>query len=865
MADQASGGHILTGRYSSEVKKSIYGPEVEFSIGRIIASFPFVHLYSVQMENGGSIMATAETKSAVPIGVRENTVYPPNSKVLVARLPGDSLGHIVCAFSSAELPGSLFVSDYVQPGSNVGLKIGEAYKHIFKTLGEQFKTYPRTSGRALDTLGGEFSKITETGLSFLMDSFQIAMQVNPSCGLWLNYFDSYLKLAAQTYDFYSYALHSQHRNDEGEIYQHDGYVIYPWEAVGAADPNSETVMLHPSSSVQLNPNEPFYDSDVQSLDSQPIYRLEQYRGYLGQGEQTFVSLPSTKSGLNNRQSSQPNTGLFHRHIGLDGSFAVRSAKEILLYKYPKIVIPKKQFDPESPFGDDTQTSGYDSSGLNSPEFKDWSKLADGDRVAAGGSMIEKLAQHFGWKSQNAFFKHQYDFRLRSEAEISETGLKFYVGKKAESHVFPEDPKSLEIDHRYKEVHYFNTAAGIGLLDDGSVVIECGFGSRILMSHGQIRLEAGGDIMFMSRSRVVTLADESITRVKSSCDISTTSGDVRIRSGGNLQTCSTKGTLIESKGFGIDQDYRDKIGEEVQSTGITLLAKSSVISSLAQTLYFRTGVLDGLAEGSGDVVFDVANGKSNFACYANEAAFFARRSLGVYFGPSGQESEEVNAGHILGRNTVELGTSATIKGNIVTPGGSVVVNGGVFAQRIDSSGTLSSGSGEVAKNKDIDRFISSFSESVSSYAESEINFRSQVFTSTIKDVWWGENRPGNTQFLENEIGFSFRDTSAREGGDVYGYSKFQLLETRWQQLVRLNLVSGISQNWAERPVSYQNQLLYPWPGKKYWQDDDILVQCGEQSTSLFTLQGIKNLPQNEELFLSPRLSVTVANCEQNYRM
>ena len=145
-------------------------------------------------------------------------------------------------------------------------------------------------------------------------------------------------------------------------------------------------------------------------------------------------------------------------------------------------------------------------------------------------------------------------------------------------------------------------------------------------------------------------------------------------------------------------------------------------------------------------------------------------------------------------------------------------------------------------------VAKFFDDAKSATEGLLDRGKNVFEQVFPGLWWLENFPGNTDLLEDQIGFSFRDTS--DEGQAYGYSpdKFFMLETRYQQLQRSGLADGNSQPWSENSVTYQGKELYPWPGRVNWKDNATLLRYenGEETYKLFDLGGFAKSRLDEDL-------------------
>jgi len=448
-----------------------------------------------------------------------------------------------------------------------------------------------------------------------------------------------------------------------------------------------------------------------------------------------------------------------------------------------------------------------------------------------------------------------------------------------SYVEVSPSTTLHIDDRYGDVNYYNTASFISLTEDGSIAIGDGYASQILLGGGQIRLEASGDIMHMSGSRVVTLANEAIVRAKGSVDISSSERDVRIKAENNLQILGGNsgygGVLIESKGQGMRQDYDNKVGEKVQSSGVTLLSKSGSVNVMTRDIYLRSGVDDGNPESRGSIIVDCANGRSPFVCYAQSHAFYNSRGLGIWHQPTGQDDVNIDKSNFFGPHySMVNGPTLMSKDVIITKGGSLGVPKHILAKgNIQAVGRMAcneavKGLGDSSKNKfpeSVDKYLSAFDELDGLTKE----MGEEMFSGFLTDRVWEEKQPGNTTLLADEIGFSFRDDSASEER-VYGYEEdsFFMLETRWQQLGRVGLVDNAGDTWTEKPVSYQGNELYPWPGKKNWVDRDAFLQYENDGGFLLFDKGgfSKSRTENRESYEEPSFADWKKDaCDATYKL
>ena len=741
----------------------------------------------------------------------------------------------------------------MQQGGNSGVKKVEAYRNIPKTTTGAHNWVAQSCGRPMDGTIGEYARMSETGIGLLIDSFQAYLRVNEACGLWLNYFDSFAKLAALSLQIQSYCEHVFQQYDEGELFSMRGYATYPWEAAGTYAPGEDFSKANGAESVQLDKEFPFAAEDLKDFSTTPVYRMTDHTGYLGQGFNRTLVRPAKTSGTCKMTDAvaDKDIGLFQELLALDGGYSIRSAKQILLAKYPLIPTPRRKRQVEDALGDDLkENNNYLFSGVygSGEEHKvaEWTDngINDVPNMVRVAGVLDMIVRHFNWKSTHPFFYHKKDYAYPEEGDNNSPlkEVKFYRGTMGESYV-EVSPKQLKIDNRYKDVNYYNTASFITLAEDGSVILADGYGSQITMGGGQIRLEAGGDVMLMSGARVVTLANEAIIRAKGSVDVSSSSKDVRLKAENNMQLLAgnsgSGGMLLESKGAGSTQIYKQLIGEQVYGAGITLLSRGGCVNTIAKTTYMRTGVDEGNPESTGEFIIDCANGKSRMAVYARANMFFNSEGMGIYHSPSGQNSVTIDKSHFFGPNFSKINGPIVIDKTVcLVKGASLGVDASIYARgSILALGQMAclkgvGGLGDSSKDKipeDINEFIDAYrvaSAELTDQGEPQFN---NFFTANV----WQAEQPGNNSLLGNDIGFSFRDES-EQTGMAYSYSpeKFFILETRWQQLARTGLTGGSGGGWGENPVQYQGKELYPWPGKINWVDTETLL--GYSDTDLFLL-------------------------------
>lgn len=885
-----TGSQVSDSKNNAAIHSSPLVTDTPLRVGRVLLALPYVHCYKVQLtgRQGTCIATSASNHSRTPLGVRSGEVIAPNSNVLIWKPASAELAYILAVLPSPVLHDDFNASDHIQQGGNSGPKKVEAYRNIPKTSARAHGWVSQSCGRPMDGTIGEYVRMSETGIGLLIDSFQTYLRVNEACGLWLNYFDNYTKLAGLSLNVMSYCTHNIQCYDEGENFSLIGHATYPWEASGMYAPFQKFSKTNSSDAVQMDRKFPFGMEEVATQSQTPVYRLTDYTGYLGQGFNRTLIKPAKISGnrLMTDAENDKDVGIFQELIALDGGYSVRSAKQIMLAKYPLIPNPRRKRLPEDTKGDDlTQrpnTGKYKFSGIygSGPAHKvlDWKdqEVSELKNILRPAGIMDLLAHHYNWKSTHPFFYHENDYSYPEEGDNSSslTEIQFYRGEMSRSYV-EINPKNLQIDHRYQDVNYYNTAAFITIAEDGSIVIADGYGSQLLMGGGQIRLEAGGDVMLMSGARVVTLANEAIIRAKGSVDVSSNEHDVRIKAERNMQllagNAGSGGMLLESKGTGSTQFYEGLIGEAVRGSGITLLSRGGSVNTMSKTAYIRTGVDEGNPESSGDLIIDCANGRSRMISYAKAFDFFCSEGVGIWHSPVGQGATQMSESHYFGPRFSKVHGPTVMDGHVgVVRGGDLGVAGSLFAMKdimcikkmaclkgVKNLGDSSKGN-VVAQ---ITKYIEDFSQA----SENSTQIGNGIFASYYPANVWLPNQPGNSNLLGNQIGFSYRDSSINGGAYGYATDGFFLLETRWQQLGRMGMLQSAGKTWTEKVVKYQGNDLYPWPGKANWVTNEVFLgYSDEDKFKLFGTNKAKSRKDNKEDYENPNFPNWKKRvCDGNY--
>tara|TARA_R110002020_G_scaffold16515_6_gene58270 strand:- start:5273 stop:8056 length:2784 start_codon:yes stop_codon:yes gene_type:complete len=814
----------------------------------VVAFLPYVHQYLVLLEGGdGLVLAKALVSGNLqPLGPVAATNYAVGTSVLLYwRDATVQVPYIVGAVPVVCSDDRKNSASILQGSGNSMYLSQSAYRQLPSLLELDGQIQNYGSGRAMDGTNFEHAITTETGTSFLLDSYQIALSINEGCGLFLNWFDNYCRLSGFQLDVQSYAEHVMQRYDEGENFAFKGGLVYPWESTGNyGDSSTNFTEKYSPDDYQLDPNKPYAHIDLPEADTDlaPIYRYMEYGGYTGQGNTRMLMKPAKKDGQRHAKDSDIDYGLWHESVALDGSYTLRSAKSVFIGKYSLIPIPKRVNPTENQSsGDDYRKENYKFSGSNNiANFGDEHYVADLQpepgvpkavkHLVKAASVLDLLAYNYNWKSTHPFYYHKEDYYFPEESELSEEmGDAYYEPAfsdlENQSYLDSPDSKKLHIDHKYGEVEYFQSLSYITMLDDGGVLIGDGYGAQITMIGGQIRLEAPGEVVLMPGTRAVTLCDEFIVRAKSNVELSSSKKDVRLKAEGNMQLLSGNGgeggMLIQNKASKPwDHFYEGMYGDDVIDSGITLLAKDSGVGALGKDIYVRS---DAAGNSGGQLTLDGGQGNSNIAMYGKAIHIFESEGMTLWEGPVGEEPGDMQETHRFhSSGTMHSSDKFIVKGDIISYAGNVVTERSVYAYgdcfvggKLGHYGSMFVIDLEKA-DIDVDQIILDYSQAGYDAVQNMISMGGQVFKGDFTELYMPMHL-GNNDFITNTMGFSFNDKE----GQPYGYtpSKFKILETRWQQAI----LGGAGKAWTETSVLYQGKQSYPWPGKDNWTDETAYLR------------------------------------------
>lgn len=819
--------------------------------GRVVQALPFIGWYKVQIDRLNSSIGCClgAISSYQPLGVRVATTVPTGSQVVVFLPPQSSRGVILAVMPHRMYKSDFMRPDWIQQGSTTGFKREQAHYEGVKIYEEEGNTDDYSSGRPIDqTAQGEQAWFGPFGTALFVDDFQAYLRISEICGLFLNWFDHYMRLAGWNMDIQSAAHQVTARLDEGETQFEEGFAIYPWEGLGGYSDQSKLWAEFDDKDVQYEkPLGKIDEVDAEEkLEVLPILRAKRYGGYLGQGGRRLLMRPRdvTGSGVEKLSTEgNPEYTLFEENVGLDGDWWVRGSKELHLIKrlpgpHPKQrKLPEDQKEGEVDNQDSYKFSGKNGSGSDHEVGDIVNKEDQLPSLKRCAGVIDLHTYICNFKNLHPFHYHMKDYLTPEESSLGDFSTvtdQLNFGSLA-SQMYMDDPTpvQLEVDHRYGEVDYYKRTSYLSMLNDGAVLLGCGYGAEVKMVNGHLFLSAPGDIWLQAgRSVRLWSGDDIDIRAKNSIDVVATEKDVRVKAEKNYECLAGNGgeggMIFDNRSTVSDREYEpDKPGEDVKGAGILFRATQSEVFTYAAGIYLRTGN-DDADIGNGDIVLDAAKGEGNITINAREENHFLGEvgQINFYWGVIEEDEFNVRKADCLSQfeNNWGAGVSSGIthrfggniacvgSGNALFEGGLTLVEGTGNQPLSDSWGILRGEGLQIAKEN-----VRLAKEQLQECSDAA----SDKFTERLQTDYYADDKIGNME-VQQKIMFSFRNDME---GEQYNAGDFKLAETRWQQYARLQIGTGGS-TWTEKAVEYQGEELYPYPGKKAWKEDPTFLQLKE---------------------------------------
>lgn len=811
-------------------------------MGTVVYSYPSLGWYRVQLSLGGGSVPCCMLSHANtgPLGVRSGGSIGPYSFVIVYKPADVEWGTIIGVLPPLMCDPKILIPGWVSQGSQSGVKREAAYKEPQKMTYKDGGIQDFGAMAPMDATALDWNRFAETGVGVHVDPMMAFLRASDVCGLWLTYFDNYMRQAALNLDVHTVAHQLSSRLDEGETRYEERFFAYPWEASGQY---GQTPFGTTWDDKKVQFQKPVGKVDLAESERtlQPIFRSSQHAGYLGQGWFRQVVKPAENAGHKTYDDRKGDVGLFRESIGLDGSVMQETAKSYFIVKRPRIVVPKEVKPPEHKGGDDKAADNYKFSG----KFGGGSDHKIGDvevpdepksmlRVAA---VFDVLSHHWNWKAIHPFSYHQGDYYTEQESEtqgfdaVAEKLDYFSLG---DGDVLPDpEPRQLTIDHRYNEVDYYQRCAYLAFFDDGSVALGSGCGGQLILAGGNASLEAPGEVRTRAGTRTLLMSRDVVVRAHGSVDISSATKEVRVAAHKKVQILG-QSLLLHSKGKSRSYDYKNKIGEDVTSAGILLKTNTDFVV-LADDVYVRSGIPQdagggyatdgGGGSGGGTIVLDAKKKDKDIILRGKNLQVLVDNEMGVWHGPPEGKPTQT---HVFAKTAAIHSTNLSVRGKIIGCGssglaidGSIEATGSIACARSMAHdegpyvGTVTPGFEQQVKQA---------CDKARTDIEAVIPTGATVEKGEVTQRWTADTtRPGSDELIR-DIQFSFRDDP---NNLQYRAGSIKFFESRWEMLARLGMATGVGE-WTEEPLEYQGRQLRAYPGHAKWTDETVFHRVGEHT-------------------------------------
>lgn len=787
-------------------------------VGTVTEAIQWMNCYVVATEHSNDILATTGDQFTPHMGAyRFSAQYFPGTKVVCYRPPHSTVAYIICAVAPEVSLGGSNLPDWVLQSSRTGFKEDRVHSYPLQVNQKLMHLRNFNNGRPCDSFQGDHTVVNALGMGLHLGQLAVLLRGSDLSSIQAFYLDHLIRMNAYNYQLWTAAREEYSGNDEAENNDIVRISPYPWEMLGVKSPGTDASRAGKNGGAwELGNDEAAYEP--KEVDQQGVFRLHQFRGYLGDLERIIVSCPAGD------QPEIEKLSLPTKYIGLsetvrhiDGRLTMRSANSISIEKYLFIPVPKELKTNDDPEGDVSTGEGanYKSSGKvgdGGEEHKKkqftWGANKPAIRAAQLWDMHAWLFNSYGLVP---FTNHKKDWVVWEEQEAPtdiaggavDANVYTPLGQKFSAEL-PE-VLSLKIDNREgNSVKLYRSRSAFAMTDDGSVVLEDGYGSQLILSGGNAYLSAQGDVIMQPGRNFLALAPhDGIIRAGNCAEITAAKNDVRIKAEKNLHILAgnsgtTGGIVIESRATQSTNQFQGVYGTDVKSAGIILVSHKTDVLTYAKNVYTRT--LD-----SGKITLDADTANGEVHVYANNLYECIKTQTMTRFGRKSDDTSDPTGYEIHNGSRIFLGQESaliTMAKEVLLPQGGMIARNAIKCDNLShTTGTSVTKIEEDVLSEPCDRLVE-----VSNTEKQGTNTVAQATeTST-----YAEGKVGNEDFYL-EVGFTCRTDSQ------YKISELKLYETRWQQMFR---ASGGAQTWDEPHVKSPRagEDTLPWPGRNNWESE-----------------------------------------------
>jgi len=818
----------------------------ELTIGVIHDVFGHTGAYVVRPLGGGTRLAAAgQSVSATPLGAREINHYQIGDSVLCVFMPSQAYGHIICAIAPQMYDPRFILPSSLVQRSNMGFFYDQMHYSMYQN--EDLGLANFSCGRPLDAVQGDWGFINELGVAMWIGKFLAQVRGSDMAKLECFWGDDLVRMFAYNRQLYTAGRDLFEFDDEGEYSLVETWTPYIWESFGSYKAGEEVFEENKGDAGGVKRNSEKSRFEPKEEKQSMAFRGLRLRGYLGDAQHEMITLPPTDGeGIATRDDEKKFRGVLDIHHGIDGSFHVRSAKEIILAKSLMLPIPRQLLDPDDPSGDTAlqpqqnyKPANQYGGGPDQEEKPYKFPEAITDPPGRLVDLWDYQAYLFGKFGLQTLDAHEKDWATPQESELeiadgtpNEIDDEVYKagGEGLKFQPFAPLPEfgEVTVDQRTgNDARYYQSRSCIHMLDDGSVSIEDGYGAQLLMSGGHITLSCPGDMNVRpGRSFIGWAPRDFIARAGWCAEMSSAKADVRIKAEKNLHMLAGDGTdgsiLVENRATGrpSKEEWDGKQGDEIETRGIIFKAEDSVINMLTNRFFAGTTKDDAEAW----VELNSGRGKTTIA--GGDVGVEATKLYGVLVGGSrsttGCASQFVinptNAVLIASLDMVgDLGLWQGCKGSgklemdgqlkakqSIGSDASIYCNGVMSANGMNSNAKHNGTGGGRPAN---------VQSKGSEAAVRATTAKNPLYANFEQDTLDDDELGAASQGVWDVLGFSFRSSEQCKTDGEY-----KVYETRGQQMYR---AFGLEKQWVEPQVNAPNGTpTRPHPGHESWTDGSM---------------------------------------------
>lgn len=774
-----------------------------------------------------------------PLGAREINQLQIGDPVVCYFPQQHSYGYIISAAPSQHFDPRFNLPDSLVLRSRVGFF--EDQMHYTPYENEENRLINASCGRPVDSLQGDWGYINELGAAIWLGKLLVGLRASDIAKVEAFYGDNLLRVFGYNLHMLTAARERFSCDDEGEYDEIEHWTPFMWESLGLYKPGKEVFEEKEGDDGGLKQGQEKTRFEPKEEKQTMAFRGLNLRGYIGEGSRQLTALlPPDGEEIAKRDDELKFRGVLEVTKSLDGTYAVRSAKEIILEKSLMVPVPRQLKDPDDPEGDKAsgsdanyKSAGYYGSGPDH-EKKTFKWPEDKDYADVRNTLLWEYEEYlFNKFALQVLDSHEEDWETPEmadvkiddskdneiDSELYESSLEFDAARKL--------PKygEVQIDQRsdYK-TRYYQSRSCFHMMDDGSIIIEDGYGSQIIMSGGHIHLTCQGDVFARPGRNFITWAPRDfIARAGWCAEVSAAKKDLRLKAENNVHMLAhgdKSSVLIECRATNrpSKSDWTEKYGEDIESGGIIMKAEESAIDVWSKRVFAgsRKGD-DGRVElSSGIGKTTVGGGEVGVEATDLYGVLVggARRSTGcaAQFNMNMSGAQLISKLDIVGNLGVWQGCkgSGRIEAdeNILTKG-AVIADRGMSTESVMAAGTMVAQNEHNSRGKGVPSGVSSRGGATQAQAEAA----KEPLYAEFEDVTLDDTDIGaGNQAMWQEIGFSFRKSL-----EHYKIATdFRLPESRWQQMYR---VFGTKKQWDEPVVEAPDGTeTRPHPGQKSWDED-----------------------------------------------